>query len=76
MGCLFLCPEARAAPHWLRVQWPVRPGRTGNLRADGGTVSLIKNLKLKGSSRALKFGTKVRGISPIGLKSEFVKMAA
>ncbi len=39
-------------------------------------MSLIKNLKLKGSSRALKFGTQVRGISPIGLKSEFVKMAA
>lgn len=63
----------------------------GNLLADGDTVTLIKDLKLKGSSSVLKIGTKVRGIrlvdsdhnidckipgiGPIGLKSEFVKKA-
>ncbi|CUA92283.1 PhnA protein [Pannonibacter indicus] len=54
-------------------------------------MTLIKDLKLKGSSCVLKIGTKVRGIrladsghnidckipgiGPIGLKSEFVKKA-
>ena len=61
----------------------------GNLLADGDTVTLIKDLKLKGSSVVLKVGTKVRGIrlvdgdhdidcklpevGQIGLKSQFVK---
>ncbi|MCW1919922.1 zinc ribbon domain-containing protein YjdM [Rhodobacter sp. KR11] len=61
----------------------------GNLLADGDTVTLIKDLKLKGSSTTLKVGTKVRGIrlvdgdhdidckipgvGQIGLKSQFVK---
>lgn len=61
----------------------------GNLLADGDTVTLIKDLKLKGSSSVIKVGTKVRGIrlvpgdhdidcklpgvGQIGLKSQFVK---
>lgn len=61
----------------------------GNLLADGDTVTLIKDLKLKGSSTVIKVGTKVRGIrlvpgdhdidcklpgiGQIGLKSQFVK---
>ncbi|PCD77748.1 zinc ribbon domain-containing protein YjdM [Pseudothioclava arenosa] len=61
----------------------------GNLLADGDTVTVIKDLKLKGSSSVIKVGTKVRGIrlvdgdhdidckipgiGPIGLKSQFVK---
>ncbi len=61
----------------------------GHLLADGDTVTLIKDLKLKGSSTTLKVGTKVRGIrlvegdhdidckipgvGQIGLKSQFVK---
>lgn len=61
----------------------------GNVLADGDTVTVIKDLKLKGSSSVIKVGTKVRGIrlvdgdhdidcrlpgfGQIGLKSQFVK---
>ena len=61
----------------------------GNELADGDTVTVIKDLKLKGSSSVIKVGTKVRGIrlvdgdhdidckipgvGQIGLKSQFVK---
>jgi len=34
----------------------------GNLLADGDTVTLIKDLKVKGSSITLKVGTKIKGI--------------
>jgi protein PhnA len=34
----------------------------GNVLADGDTVTLIKDLKLRGSSEVLKQGTKIRGI--------------
>jgi protein PhnA len=56
---------------------------------DGDTVTVIKDLKVKGSSSVVKIGTKVRGIrlvegdhdidcriegiGQMGLKSEFVK---
>jgi protein PhnA len=61
----------------------------GNPLADGDSVSVIKNLKVKGSSAVIKIGTKVKnirivdgdhnidckidGIGPMQLKSEFVK---
>lgn len=61
----------------------------GNILKDGDTVSVIKDLKVKGSSSVVKVGTKVKniklvdgdhdidcrieGIGPMGLKSEFVK---
>ncbi|MDA3888177.1 MAG: zinc ribbon domain-containing protein YjdM [Allgaiera sp.] len=61
----------------------------GNLLVDGDTVTVIKDLKLKGSSNVIKVGTKVRGIrlvngdhdidcripgvGQISLKSQFVK---
>ena len=64
----------------------------GNLLADGDTVTVIKDLKVKGSSAVVKVGTKVRGIrlvsgdhdidcripgfGQIGLKSQFVKKVA
>ncbi|MCE8546277.1 alkylphosphonate utilization protein [Ruegeria pomeroyi] len=64
----------------------------GNLLADGDTVTVIKDLKVKGSSAVVKVGTKVRnirlvggdhdidckipGIGPMGLKSQFVKKAS
>lgn len=63
----------------------------GNELADGDNVTLIKDLKVKGSSSTIKVGTKVRinrlvdgdhnidckveGIGPMMLKSEFVKKA-
>jgi len=34
----------------------------GNLLTDGDTVTLIKDLKVKGSSTTLKVGTKIKGI--------------
>jgi protein PhnA len=61
----------------------------GNVLEDGDTVTVIKDLKVKGSSLVVKVGTKVRnirlvdgdhdidckidGIGPMKLKSEFVK---
>lgn len=61
----------------------------GNPLADGDTVSVVKDLKVKGSSSVLKVGTKVKnirlvggdhdidckipGFGPMKLKSEFVK---
>lgn len=61
----------------------------GNPLADGDTVSVIKDLKVKGSSSVVKVGTKVKnirlvdgdhdidckvpGIGAMQLKSEFVK---
>ena len=63
----------------------------GNVLADGDSVVVIKDLKVKGSSLVVKVGTKVRGIrlvdgdhdidcridgiGSMGLKSEFVKKA-
>ena len=34
----------------------------GNVLADGDTVTVVKDLKIKGSSTVIKVGTKVRGI--------------
>lgn len=61
----------------------------GNLLQDGDSVTVIKSLKVKGSSNMVKVGTKVRGIrlvhgdhdidckipgfGQMGLKSEFVR---
>jgi len=62
----------------------------GTVLADGDSIILIKDLKLKGSSQVLKGGTKAKGIrlvegdheisckmegSAIGLKACFVKKA-
>lgn len=63
----------------------------GNLLADGDTITVIKDLKVKGSSSVVKVGTKVKnirlvegdhdidckidGIGAMKLKSEFVKKA-
>lgn len=61
----------------------------GNILQDGDTVTVIKDLKVKGSSSALKMGTRVKnirlvdgdhnidckidGFGAMQLKSEFVK---
>jgi protein PhnA len=63
----------------------------GNTLADGDNVTVIKDLKVKGSSLVVKLGTKVKsirlvdgdhdidckidGIGPMKLKSDFVKKA-
>lgn len=64
----------------------------GTQLKDGDTVTVIKDLKVKGSSSVVKVGTKVKnirlvggdhdidckipGIGPMGLKSEFVRKVA
>ena len=63
----------------------------GNVLQDGDTVTVIKDLKVRGSSSVVKVGTKVRnirlidgdhdidckidGFGPMQLKSEFVRKA-
>ena len=63
----------------------------GNILSDGDTVTVIKDLKVKGSSVVVKVGTKVKnirlvegdhdidckinGIGAMKLKSQFVKKA-
>lgn len=93
-GSLYVCPEC--AHEWL----PNEEGDTaeetnvvkdafGNELQDGDSVTVIKDLKVKGSSSVLKQGTKVKnirlvdgdhnidckidGFGAMKLKSEFVK---
>ncbi len=63
----------------------------GNVLVDGDSVTVIKDLKVRGSSAVVKVGTKVKGIrlvegdhdidcriegiGPMQLKSQFVKKA-
>jgi len=63
----------------------------GTVLADGDTVTVVKDLKIKGTSSVVKVGTKVRnirlvdgdhdidckidGVGAMGLKSAFVKKA-
>ncbi|MDD3265717.1 MAG: zinc ribbon domain-containing protein YjdM [Burkholderiales bacterium] len=63
----------------------------GNILLDGDIITIIKDLKIKGSSLIVKVGTKVKnirliegdhnidckidGIGPMKLKSEFVRKA-
>jgi protein PhnA len=93
---LLICPECShewsatdAAPA-ADAAAVVRDG-VGNVLVDGDTVSVIKDLKVKGSSLVVKVGTRVKnirlvegdhnidckidGIGPMKLKSEFVKKA-
>lgn len=93
---LLVCPEcahewavgvpADVAEDGLEVNEPY-----GNALQDGDTVSVIKDLKVKGSSLVVKVGTRVKnirlvegdhnidckidGIGAMKLKSEFVKKA-
>lgn len=94
-GDLLICPEC--AHEWSanaaaegEDKLIVRDAN-GNLLADGDQVTLIKDLKVKGSSSTLKIGTKVKinrlvdgdhnidckieGFGGMMLKSEFVKKA-
>lgn len=94
VDALLICPECGhewAADGGADETAVVRDA-VGNPLADGDTVTVIKDLKLKGSSGVIKVGTKVRGIrlvegdhdidcklpgiGQIGLKSQFVKKVA
>lgn len=95
-GALLICPECAhewpaeaAAPEEEAVR--VIKDAVGNVLQDGDTVTVIKDLKIKGSSQVVKIGTKARnirlvdgdhdidckvdGIGSMQLKSEFVKKA-
>lgn len=94
-GNLYVCPEC--AHEWAIVaagqseQERVVRDAFGNLLQDGDSVTVVKDLKIKGSSAVVKVGTKVRnirlvegdhdidckidGIGAMQLKSEFVKKA-
>ncbi len=94
---LYICPECAN-------EWPVQAAAdtpdegvkvyrdsAGNVLQDGDTVTVIKDLKLKGSGGVVKVGTKVKnirlvdsdhdidckidGFGAMSLKSEFVKKA-
>ena len=45
----------------------------GNLLADGDTVTLIKDLKVKGSSTTLKVGAKIKGIRLVSIMRSIAK---
>ncbi|MGL4652810.1 zinc ribbon domain-containing protein YjdM [Cetobacterium sp.] len=92
-GNLFVCPEC--AYEWSAEATEeaddslIVKDANGTLLVDGDTVSVIKDLKIKGSSSVVKIGTKVKnirlvegdhnidcridGIGAMKLKSEFVK---
>lgn len=94
-GAMYVCPEC--AHEWSKdLVASVEDKRVvrdayGNVLVDGDTVTVIKDLKVKGSSSVVKVGTKVKnirlvdgdhdidcrieGIGAMGLKSEFVKKA-
>ena len=67
LGGLFVCPEC--AHEWLaEVSDDNTPSEkvireaVGNILADGDDVTIVKDVKVKGSSTPLKVGIKVRGI--------------
>lgn len=94
-GEMLVCPEC--AHEWPKVavadveEQKVVRDAVGNVLQDGDTVTVIKDLKVKGSSSVVKVGTKVKnirivdgdhdidckidGFGQMGLKSEFVKKA-
>ncbi len=91
---MYVCPECGnewsvdAQPVESATKAPVRDSN-GAVLVDGDTVSVIKDLKVKGTSTVVKVGTKdknirlvdgdhdidckIPGIGPMKLKSEFVK---
>ncbi|WP_025819482.1 zinc ribbon domain-containing protein YjdM [Shewanella marina] len=93
-GTMLVCPEC--AHEWSQNEETevaedeaVIKDSNGNVLQDGDTVTVIKDLKIKGSSLVVKVGTKVKnirlvdgdhdidckidGIGAMQLKSEFVK---
>lgn len=93
-GMLFVCPVC--AHEWTAESLinsfedeKLIKDSNGNVLTDGDTVSVIKDLKVKGTSSVIKIGTKVKnirivdgdhdieckidGFGAMKLKSEFVK---
>jgi protein PhnA len=68
MGDLLVCPECAhewnpedAAEDAVEQERVVKDA-SGNVLQDGDSVTIIKDLKVKGSSTSIKVGTKVRNI--------------
>ncbi len=70
-GNLWVCPEcgnewSKFAADTAKVEEPVDDGQirdaNGNVLQDGDSVTVIKELRIKGSSSAVKVGTKVKNI--------------
>lgn len=94
-GTLLVCPEC--AHEWSAQEGEAEHTESaikdavGNVLSDGDTVTVIKDLKVKGTSSVVKVGTRVKnirlvdgdhdidckidGIGPMKLKSKFVKKA-
>jgi protein PhnA len=95
-GLLYICPEC--AHEWPKDgeastedEATVIKDSNGNVLQDGDTITVIKDLKVKGSSLVVKVGTKVKnirlvdgdhdidckidGVGAMKLKSQFVKKA-
>lgn len=95
-GDNYVCPEC--AHEWSKTATAeseesakVVRDANGNVLQDGDTITVIKDLKVKGSSSVVKVGTKVKnirlvdgdhdidckidGFGAMKLKSEFVKKA-
>jgi protein PhnA len=93
-GGMYICPEC--AHEWSKISGAEAVDETrvvrdafGNELKDGDSVTVIKDLKVRGSSSVVKVGTKVKnirlvegdhdidckidGIGAMGLKSEFVR---
>lgn len=92
-GGMYICPEC--AHEWSMTTEDVAEAAKvvrdafGNELKDGDSITVIKDLKIKGSSLVVKVGTKVKniriidgdhdidckidGIGAMQLKSEFVK---
>ncbi len=92
-GELYICPEC--AYEWMKNAEAqeeddnVVTDANGNVLTDGDSITVIKDLKVKGSSSVVKVGTKVKnirlvdgdhdidckidGIGAMKLKSKFVK---
>lgn len=93
-GAMFVCPEcAHEWPQQAEAAADKNAVRdaVGNPLADGDSVTVVKDLKVKGSSLVVKVGTKVKnirlvdgdhdidckidGIGAMKLKSQFVRKA-
>ena len=95
-GHLFMCPEC--GYEWeneSKIESTenenIVKDANGNVLKDGDTVSVVKDLKIKGTSSVVKVGTKVKnirlvegdhdidckieGVGAMQLKSKFVKKA-
>lgn len=91
-GSLLVCPECSyewGIEQQIDKSEKVVKDAHGNVLNDGDSVTVIKDLKIKGSSSVVKLGTKVKnirlvdgdhdidckidGIGAMQLKSEFVK---